>query len=138
MQRQVRVRYGPLEWIALFVIVGMASLLLIQNFRPDLWQAMAGTPKITIAPQPTAAVQAPPQAQPIVAPAVEPVMAEPIANPTDIAAAQKSDAGDYQEQTKPNRRILPTLEPQYHTNEAPAVSVSPDQEGTKPARHRLP
>jgi len=124
--RNVKVRYGPLEYIAVGVILMVAAIILVQTFRPDLLAA----PQTTIAPPvPTAIVQPQATAQP--QPAVQPA-----ADPTDVAASQQTDGDEGQEHTKPNAHPLPAIAPVEDVQAAPAAA--PSNEGSKPARHKLP
>jgi hypothetical protein len=127
--RNVKVRYGPLEYIAVGIILMVAAIILVQTFRPDLWQALVPPPQVQVAPVtvPTAAIVQP-QPQPV-------IIEQPAADPTDVAASQQTDGDEGQEYTKPNVHPLPAIVPVEEVQAAPAKM---DTEGTKPARHRLP
>jgi len=122
--RNVKVRYGPLEYIAVGVILMVAAIILVQTFRPDL---LALPQPVVAPPVPTAIVQPQATAQP--AP-------QPAADPTDVVASQQTDGDEGQEHTKPNTHPLPAIAPVEDVQAAPPAA--PSNEGTKPARHKLP
>jgi len=134
-------RWSIGDWIIVLCLVGLLVFAFIKT-RAEIGALVAPLFGYTVtAPAvptfPTAAVAPqtqPIQPQPIVIPAAPAV--EPAPNPTDVAASQETQPDDYQEQTKPSRHPLPTLEPQFHTNEQ--VAPPAQSEGAKPSQKWKP
>lgn len=128
--RQVKVKAGWVEYFAILFALAVLGAFILSIVRPDLWQAWT-TPRVIVQPVVPTAQVAP---QPVVQP--QPMIA-PVADPTDVAASQQTDGDEGQEHTKPNTHPLPPRDAQ-EVQSVPARVDDSANEGTKPARHRLP